>query len=118
MKAVHALGRDPNDPHWIRGLLSTATLPTLAALGCHLLRYYRNNIGGFMSGYMYTDGSMAARWWWAESQRAGWGLATLNGRSLAVGLYGTLPGPGQSVPRAELFAVDPEGNNASDRSSL
>lgn len=48
---------------------------------------------------------MGARWWWAESQRAGRGLAILDGTALSVGVYGTLPGPDQSVPRLELFAV-------------
>ena len=69
---------------------------------CH---YFCNTLEGLVIGPICTDGAMRARWWRMASQRAGWDLAMLGGRRWALGLDGTLPGPDQSVPRAELFAV-------------
>ena len=60
---------------------------------------------GTFTGDVYTDGSLRQLWWWLEAARAGWGIASLEGLGLKSGLTGTLPGPVQTVPRAEMFAV-------------
>ena len=65
----------------------------------------QKRFGGHLIGHIFTDGAMKARWWWIESQRAGWGAAMMNGRRLISGIFGTLPGPCQTVPRAELHAI-------------
>ena len=58
-----------------------------------------------MTGNVFTDGSCRLRRWWPESERAGWGIGALEGWTTTTALYGPLPGPDQSTPRAELFAV-------------
>eukprot|EP00959_Pyramimonas_sp_CCMP1952_P236566 4943863-Pyramimonas_sp.AAC.1 len=64
--------------------------------------------GGDMSmltGDIYTDGSGLSPIARPEANRAGWGVAMMNGQALQGIAYGPLPGHQQSVPRAELYAV-------------
>ena len=90
---------------WSRGLLSKSALPEMPPLGGPSVHVFRDDGGGTLSGDVYTDVAMKARWWWQLSQRAGWGVASISGSRLLVGLYGPMPGSDQSVPRAELYAV-------------
>eukprot|EP00959_Pyramimonas_sp_CCMP1952_P088590 1853397-Pyramimonas_sp.AAC.1 len=45
-------------------------------------------------------------WYWPEATRAGWGFCRLSEPPAGVDIlvYGALPGPMQSSPRAELYA--------------
>eukprot|EP00959_Pyramimonas_sp_CCMP1952_P158772 3320947-Pyramimonas_sp.AAC.1 len=46
-------------------------------------------------------------WFWLEASRAGWGFCQLRvpmGRGVDSLVFGALPGPTQSSPRAELYA--------------
>lgn len=102
-----ALAVDPNHPFWTRCLLPLSALPAVPPVGSDDLHYFRNGGGGILTGIIFTDGSMKTRWWWQDSQRAAWGAACMAGNSirLSVGIYGPLPGPDQSVPRAELYVI-------------
>ena len=105
-EALAALSLDPNHPLWTRGLMAKSMLPTLTPISEDSARWFRNTTEGTFTGHTYTDGSMRARWWWPESERAGWGVASTDGdRILRAGAYGPLPGPDQCVPRAELYAI-------------
>ena len=97
--------QDPNHPLWTRGLLPLDAFPKVSPVKPELWEWFRNNSEGIISGQIYTDGAMKARWWWRASERAGWGVAMMRGKRLVTGFYGHLAGPIQSVPRAELTAV-------------
>eukprot|EP00973_Karenia_brevis_P085074 11808315-Karenia_brevis.AAC.1 len=43
--------------------------------------------------------------WWPDLNRAGWCAAQVAHGKLVGGMYGTVPGQEQSVPRAELYAL-------------
>ena len=99
------LQSNPQHPMWTRGLLPKAAFPKVNAVGPELWRWFRNDLEGLFIGHIFTDGSMKQRWWWKASQRADWGVAMMNGTRLVAGFYGHLPGPFQSIPRAELVAI-------------
>ena len=104
-EAIEALRQDPEHPLYSRGLLPRSWLPNPPPIRPDEVHWYRNSDEGILSGDIYTDGSQKQRWWWRESERAGWGVVQMQGRRLRSGMYGPLPGPIQSVPRAELYAV-------------
>ena len=54
---------------------------------------------------VFTDGALRQLQWWKEATRAGWGVAQITEDGhLQYACYGPLPGPTQTVPRAELHA--------------
>ena len=99
-EAQETLQTEPQHPLWNRCLIPLSSLPALPALGGDTFHWYRNDGGGVFTGMCYSDGAMRARWWWQESQRAGWGAISLAGGGIrcSVGIYGLLPGPDQCVP--------------------
>lgn len=104
-EALEALRQDSAHPLWTRGLLSLDQLPKPPPVGSDVMRFYRGADVGTLSGQVYTDGALKQCWWWKASERAGWGAVSLCGRRLSVAIYGPIPGPDQSVPRAELYAI-------------
>ena len=96
--------QNPEHPLRTCGLIPNSKLPRLKAIEPERWHYFRNTSQGILTGHIYTDGRMKARWWWTASQRAGWGIAMMNGRRLITGICGHSPGPIQTVPRAELAA--------------
>lgn len=105
-EAASDLALDPHHLLWSRGLMPKSWLPKVTPTAPHILEWMRDGTEGTMTGNVYTDGSMRARHWWRESERAGWGMCcTDGGRRLVSGAYGPLPGPDHCVPRAELFVV-------------
>ena len=70
-------------------------------------KWYRGvENGTFMRTRVYTDGALRQYQWWKEANRAGWGIAQVSeDGNLELGCYGPLPGPIQTVPRAELYAI-------------
>ena len=73
-EARAALATEPERPLWSRGPMPRTMLPTLTPIAPGGMHWHRNGAGGIFTGQAYTDGSMRARWWWAESERAGWGV--------------------------------------------
>eukprot|EP00959_Pyramimonas_sp_CCMP1952_P305440 6391710-Pyramimonas_sp.AAC.1 len=57
------------------------------------------------TGKIFTDGACQKAWFWPEATRADWGFAKLQDGPGGIELlvYGALPGPSQSSPRAELY---------------
>lgn len=104
-EATDALEEHAGHPLWSRGLLCMDQLPTLPPIALETMHFYRNSAHGTLTGMVFTDGSLKQRWRWKASERADWSAISLDGRALSVGAYGPFPGPIQSVPRAELFAV-------------
>eukprot|EP00959_Pyramimonas_sp_CCMP1952_P230842 4825644-Pyramimonas_sp.AAC.1 len=60
-----------------------------------------------VTGKTSMDGACQKAWFWQEATRAGWGLAKLQDGpgGIEVLVYGALPGPSQSSPRAEIYAL-------------
>ena len=58
-----------------------------------------------VTGLIYADGSCLKHWSRPQAARAGWGFVILENFWAVGGYYGAVPGPVQSSPRAELWAV-------------
>ena len=72
----------------------------------HTIWYRGVNNSTFEGTRVYTDGALRQFQWWKEANRAGWGVAqVLENGDMEHGCYGPLPGPIQTVPRAELYAI-------------
>ena len=104
-EAKVALEANPHHPLWTRGLMPRSCLPEVPPVEEERCHWFRGQAEGCVTGNVFTDGSCRIRWWWPESERAGWGVGALEGGTTTAAFYGPLPGPNQSTPRAELFAV-------------
>ena len=98
---------------WLRGLLPTSLVkpatptPTLCTLQLVNGAQQPPTAGQWPSGTYYTDGSGGKYGSIPLLRRCGVGIATLMPRefTFAWGAFIALPGPSQTVPRAELFAI-------------
>ena len=70
------------------------------------LVWFRVPPDGVFTGTVYLDGSGLRGWWCARQCRCGFAAVMVDGGGEVVGaIYGALPGPVQSVPAAELWAL-------------
>lgn len=76
-EAQATLAVEPNHAFWSRGLVPASWMPKIAPVGDEKQVWARNVTDGCVTGNVYTDGSLRQRQWWAESERAGWGIAML-----------------------------------------
>eukprot|EP00959_Pyramimonas_sp_CCMP1952_P408897 8569218-Pyramimonas_sp.AAC.1 len=58
-----------------------------------------------ITGHVFSDGACRKYHYWPEASRAGWGFVQVGDHRILVCAYGALPGPVQTSPRAELYAV-------------
>ena len=58
------------------------------------------------SGRIFVDGSCDAFWYRPGMNRAGWSAVQVDDEGAELGgMYGTVPGQQQDIPRAELYAI-------------
>eukprot|EP00959_Pyramimonas_sp_CCMP1952_P395006 8275952-Pyramimonas_sp.AAC.1 len=61
--------------------------------------------GQMITGHVFSDGARHKYHYWPEASRAGWGFAHIEDHRILLYVYGALPGPIQTSPMAELYAV-------------
>ena len=82
-----------------------ARLPPVPEVGPEVRRALREGGGAGLTGDIFTDGSGAISLYGDRLSRTGWAVVEVQGGREVDGVYGTLPGGRQTVPRAELYAI-------------
>ena len=89
---------------WDRALVGRSWFPPLPPRDTSSRWHIQYGDPQGITGMIFTDGACRRVWYWPESARAGWGFAQLAEHGVATLVYGALPGPMQTSPRAEMFA--------------
>ena len=76
-EARAALTEEPDHAFWSRGLMPIKWLPQIPAVEAEKQCWIRDVSEGCFTGEAFTDGSLRQRPWWVESERAGWGIASV-----------------------------------------
>ena len=88
-----------------RGLFPVTSLPTVPPVQKEIRRWMMNEPMDCLTQDVFLDGSAHQYPWFPDLCRAGWCAVQCRDGNLVGGFYGTLPGPQQTVPRAELYAL-------------
>ena len=93
------------DSFWTAAWLPTSFLPQAPPTTEHAVGWIKNKPLACFTGNVYTDGSAKKPAYAPSLSRAGWGVVQIDAETCVGGLFGSLAGYEQTVPRAQLMAI-------------